>query len=492
MNILQQLITGMNKEQIRFFKLFAGRTMTPDDRKDILLFDYIRKSGDDYNEEKIFNKLYASKDKNAFYRLKHRLLNDLNKSITIQHFDDDDFIYTCHTLALYKYFADNNKLKEAEYYLKKAEGGAKSLESYELLDIIYGEYIKLSQETLHINPEGYIEKRKKNQQQIQELRAIDDLLAVVTYRLKTTQNFSPEKNPLLDLLKKTTDDFLQDRDLKKSPVLRFRIYRAVSQVLLQRHDYKSLEQYLLNIYKEFEKEKLFNKSNHDTKLQMLTYIVNTLFKNNKLKISLQFAERLRKAMEEYHHILYDKYFFFYYNSLVINYSILDKDKAIEILEDLKDNEKIKSNSFYHMFVYINLATQWFDKKNYKEAIRQITRLYLLDGYKNADRALKFKIAVAELIIRYQTQSLDVLEYKMAQVRKDYKDLLVKDEHLNEKDLLIILKELVNSAQPSKNKNLRQTVIHFLDRNKKVNEATEIISYIEWVNAVNAEFTKLSA
>ena len=197
-------------------------------------------------------------------------------------------------------------------------------------------------------------------------------------------------------------------------------------------------------------------------------------------------------MEEYHHILYDKYFFFYYNSLVINYSILNKDKAIEILEDLKDNEKIKSNSFYHMFVYINLATQWFDKKNYKEAIKQITRLYLLAGYKSADRSLKFKIAVSELIIRYELQSLDVLEYKMAQVKKDYKDLLIKDEHLNEKDLLLILKDLINSAQPTKNKILLSRIIHFIDRNKSASEETEIISYVEWINKINAGFRKLSA
>ena len=40
---------------------------------------------------------------------------------------------------------------------------------------------------------------------------------------------------------------------------------------------------------------------------------------------------LKNAMEEYHHMLYDKYTFFYYNSLVINYSKLDRDKAISIL-----------------------------------------------------------------------------------------------------------------------------------------------------------------
>ena len=200
-----------------------------------------------YEDNNAYKKLYKGDDKNAFYRLKHRLLGDLNKSLSIQHFEDNDFIFTCHMLALYKYFAAGNKWKEANYYLKKAEEGAIAIESFELLDIIYSEYIRLSHDSLHINPELYIDKRSSNQKHLTQVRSIDDLLAAVTYRLKVTQNLSTGKSPLLDLLKKSIDDFVKDKDLRKSPTLRFRLYKAVTQLLLQRHDYVSLEEYLYEL-----------------------------------------------------------------------------------------------------------------------------------------------------------------------------------------------------------------------------------------------------
>ncbi|MBK8413965.1 MAG: hypothetical protein IPL22_05265 [Bacteroidetes bacterium] len=106
-----------------------------------------------------------------------------------------------------------------------------------------------------------------------------------------------------------------------------------------------MEEYLLRTYKEFTKLELFNKNNHDTKLQMLTYLVNSLFKNDKLKLSLQYTELLHDAMMEFGKSLYDKYLFFYYNSLVINYSKLDKEKAIQVLEDIRENRKITATPF---------------------------------------------------------------------------------------------------------------------------------------------------
>ncbi len=482
MDHLSGLIKGLTKEQVRFYKLFAARTEHTHDRKDIRLFDIIRKQDEDYDEEALVGQLYPNEGKNAWYRLRNRLLSDINKSLTALHYEDNDFIHACHMLALYRYFAGRNQLQSARYYLRRAERNATAIENYELLDIVYGEYIRHSHETLNINPEVYIEKRKSNREQLEAIRAIDDLLAVVTYRLKTTQNFSADQNPLLDLLKKTTDDFIKDRDLKNSPVLRFRIYQAVSQVLLQRHEYRSLEQYLLRIYKEFERDKLFNRNNHDTKLQMLTYMVNTLFKNNKLKQSLQWAEQLKTSMEEFHHLLYDKYIFFYYNALVINYSVLDQEKAIEILEDLKDNTKIKSNSFYHLFVYLNLGVLQFGKKRYKEAIRNFNKLILLDAYKTADRSLRFKIAICELITRMELESLDVLDYKLAQVKKDYKDLLSDPSHYAEKELLDIIRMMSDGVPIKKNQKLQEKIKVFIDwirKNKE--EDSVIIDYGNWLS-----------
>ena len=480
MDHLTRLIQGLSKEQVRFFKLFASRTEHQHDRKDLKLFDHLRKFGDHENE-KLIEELYPSESKNSWYRLRNRLLHELNKSLTVLHYEEDEFVYTCNLLGLYRYFSLRNKLDEAQFYLNKAEKSASSIENFELLDIIYGEYIKLSNDILMIDPEKYIKKRKQNREQQEALRTIDDLLAVVTYRLKTTQNFSADSNPLVELLKTTTDDFIKDRDLKNSPLLRFRIYQAVTQVLLQRHDYKSLEEYLLKTFNQFKSDNLFNRGNHDTHLQMLTYIVNTLFKNSKLEKSLEWAETLKMTMEMYNHLLYDKYFFFYYNALVINYSILDPSNAIAILEELREDERFKSNSFYHLFVYLNLAVLRFDNGEFKDAIRNLTKIHLLEGYKNADRSLRMKINICEIITHFELQQIDTMEYKVGQVKKDYKDLLLEDHHWAEKELIGILNKLPDALPLKKHPSTFQKVVAFINKlNHKKESETLIIDYANWL------------
>jgi hypothetical protein len=485
MDHLAKLIRNLSKEQVRYYKLFAGRTNHEHDRKDLKLFDAYRKAKDDEpDEEELAKLLYPGAGKNPWYRLKNRLLSEVNKSLSTLHYEVVDFIHACHMMALYRYFSSRNMLQEARYYLRRAEKDAESIEHFELLDIVYSEYIKHSHETLNINPEFYIEKRRKNKGEQEAVRAIDDLLAVVSYRLKTTQNFATEENPVLDLLKSTIDDFIKDRDLKNSPVLRFRIYAAVSQILLQRHEYNSLEQYLLKTYKEFERDKLFNRNNHDTKLQMLTYIVNSLFKNKKMKQSLQWADKLKAAMEEFHQLLFDKYFFFYYNALVINYSVINPVQAIEILEDLRENATIKSNSFYQLFVYLNLAVLRFDTQEYKESIRHFTRITLLDGYKNADPSLRMKINICEVITRYELNQYDVLEYKLAQIRKDYKQLLSHESHGIEKELLVIIRDLQNSTGVKNDKKLQDKILRFVDWTRNNTDRDNvIIDYPNWLDRI---------
>ena len=485
MDHLAKLIKGLSKEQVRYYKLFAGRTTHEHDRKDLKLFDAYRKSKvDEPNEDDLSQMLYPSAGKNPWYRLKNRLLKEVNKALSTLHYEEDAFIHACHMMALYRYFSSRNMLQEARYYLRRAEKDTESIEHFELLDIIYGEYIKHSHETLNVNPEFYIEKRRKNKVEQEAIRAIDDLLAVVSYRLKTTQNFSTDENPVLDLLKSTIDDFIKDRDLKNSPVLRFRIYAAVSQILLQRHEYKSLELYLLKTYKEFERDKLFNRNNHDTKLQMLTYIVNSLFKNKKMLQSLQWADKLKTAMEEFHQLLFDKYFFFYYNALVINYSLINPVQAIEILENLRDNNTIKSNSFYQLFVYLNLAVLRFDAQEYKESIRHFSRIALLDGYKNADASLRMKINICEVITRYELNQYDVLEYKLSQVRKDYKLLLSQESHTAEKQLLSIIKDLQNTIGIKNDKTLQVKIFQFIDWMRNNTESDNvIIDYPNWLERI---------
>lgn len=481
MNILPEVIGNMNKEEIRNFKLFINRTEKATERKDELLFDAIRKQFPKYDEDKILKKLYNSEDKNALYRLKNRLFEDIGKSLTLHYYDANEYNVILNYLFLSRLFQSKGQAPTAYYYLNKAFRKANENEHLDWLDIIYGEFIKLSHETLEINPEEYIQKRKDNRSKLNKVQEIDDILAALIYRIKVSQNFAKQNTEILDLLQKTVNDFAKSKDVKNSPVLRFKIYQSVSRILLQQQDYKSLEKYLLKTFDEFSKEKLFNKNNHDTKLQMLTYLINSLFKNRKIDLSLTYVDKLKSAMEEFNKQLYDKYLFYYYNSLVINYSVKNIDRAIEILHEAKDNASIKKLPIYNVFVYLNLAVLNFDKKNFKESLKHLVKPMMQDAFKHLDEAWHLKLAVFELMIRYELNDFDYLEHKSERIRKEYSTLLKKEEYVRQKQMVLLIDKMVKSDGIKKNKQLLKEINTLLDGILLNSSSdTDIINYSDWL------------
>ena len=103
MDILAHIIGSLAKEEVRNYKLYLSRIQN-DDRKDIKLFDHIRKSGMEYNDAKIIEKLYPNGDKNAYYRLRNRIINDLNKCLLSMHFREEEYMYLMNLLTLSRLF----------------------------------------------------------------------------------------------------------------------------------------------------------------------------------------------------------------------------------------------------------------------------------------------------------------------------------------------------------------------------------------------------
>lgn len=481
MDTLNHIISGLNKEELRFFRIYAGRVTSTQPRKDIELFDMIRQMGSSFTDEAACERLYPDGNKNPYYRLKNRLITDLCKSLTIQHFDEDDLIHAQNLLNLARFFHYRNSYLLSNHFLKKAEKKALALEQFELLDIIYSEYIRLSHETVTIDPETYMVKRRENAVKLNELRAIDDILATVKYKLKVSQNFDPKKNPVMDMLQETVDGLTETDRIKASPVLRFRIYQAVSQILLQQHDYQNLEDYLLKTYNEFSAEKLFGRSNHQTKLQMLTYLVNSLFKNGKGELSLQYAEQLHEAMKEFDNLHYDRFHFFYYNALIFNYSEFDPEKAIELLIELENTDRMKQATFYVLFVYLNLSVLYYKVKDYRASIRHLNKLFLHDSYKNADPSLKFSITIAEMQIRMELDDSDFLAYRLEQVRKDHSSELKETQNQRSKTVLDLIEDIALKGENPRSLEFKNKVDAFTSTMDSETEESELITFNEWIN-----------
>ena len=146
---LYDIIDTLTKEESRNLSIFLNRTNAHNDRKDVLLFDFIRKNKNEPDEQQILSKLYKNSiDKNSFYRLKNRLLNEINKSLLLLHFGKTEYIVVVNCITLSKVFTEKNNYKIAFEYLIQAEQKGVKNEFFDLLDLIYSDLIKLSHESV--------------------------------------------------------------------------------------------------------------------------------------------------------------------------------------------------------------------------------------------------------------------------------------------------------------------------------------------------------
>lgn len=465
MDTLEQLIQDMTKAEVRHFKLFARRGHDREDRKDLLLYEWIR-NGEEQSvkESEWIKQHYGLNGKNAFYRLRNRLLEEVNKSIWLQHFEKDTQTSAYYYFSLARLHINKERLEPALHSLKRAEKMGRSQEMFELLDLVYSFYIELAPDHPFINPEKYITLRKDNRKKIETINRFDDLLAMVTYRLRTAQNWSVKDRHLLDLLQETVDEFDSDEEFTKSPKLRIKMFDAITKILLQELRYEALESYLSKVYKEFSKDNIFNKNTHGLKVRMLAYLVNTYFCIQKHTESLAWAELLQEALYAYDRQQYEAYAFFYYNALVLNYSVLDPGKAIEVLLELKRRPELTPNAFNRIFISLNLAVNYYNLGDFSKALRSLIDLYLYDEYINADRGLKLRLEIFELILRYRMEAYEILEKRFGQLKKDYHDLLGNSGFKRDSEFMGILYRLLkNEHQPQADESLAHELGLFLNR-----------------------------
>ena len=329
--------------------------------------------------------------------------------------------------------------------------------------------------------EHYLKKRKKNNNQLNQLKEIDDVLAAVNFRLKRNQNYQNTSPKIITILEDTLNEYSNNSALLKSDKLKIKIVQSTSKLLLQKRNYTDLEIFLKHSLKEFDKERIFNRKNHHIKLQTLTYLINCLFKNKKYQESIEQTNQLRIAMNEYGGFLRDKYMFYYYNGLVINHSKLDNKKAIEILLNAKNDKLIQKSDYHYFFICSNLALQYFDNKQYRPSIKILSRIILHQNFLTFDASFQIKILAAELIIRYEIGQFDTLELRIKTIKNRLKSLLSKKHYLREQLLIKIIRKLVYTERIDLNKSLQNDVCNLLElATDEEADELDVINYNKWL------------
>ena len=479
MNILLKTIESLNKEEIRYYKIFSNRTHNESTRKDIKLFEEIRHNTNHYDENEIAERMYGDK-RNNFYQLKNNLLHGINKSIVAQHTDKENDTALYNIVLLSRIYKRKGNIDLSYHYLKKAERKAEEIEAFEILSMIYSEILKLSYDLISIDIQKYINKKSKNKKKLDLDQEIDITLYSVMHSIKTTQNFSNNTKKNSKALSSVINSITSQKKISKSPKFRVKLFKAISRSLLQENDFVSLENYLKKTYTSFLKDAIFNKSNHEQKLMMLTYLTNSLYKNGKLEASLIIAEELNKSMNEFDSFLRNKFLFYYYNSLVINYSILDKNKALAVLNKAKKNTVIQSLPTFGAFIYLNMGLIYYDQKKYKTSVKHFSRLILQKDFLDLSVNFQLKILISEVIIRYELNQIDLVEEKINNLHTTYKETI--NTSLREKEILIIIKKLIYCNNIRTNQDLTSRIQKLINQTSAKNaQNIDVINYNDWLS-----------
>ncbi len=481
MDILNQVIEKLSKDELRFLKMYYG-TAAAKDRKDLKLVDYVRQSGARFNEARAIAKLgYSASDKNSYYRLKNRVIEDVGDALVQLYTHKNDLYQLQQYLTLYTIYHGRNLFSACLFYLKKAERLALQTEAYELLDIVYAHFTRLAADMPELDPQPYIELRQKNQELVNQVRVLDDLLATVSYRLKRTQNFGAGDNKQLRQLQTGVQEIAKRTTTRYSKNLQTRIYRALSQIFVQQHNYAALEQLASEYYNNFKKQAWFDQDNHELKLQMLTYLANALYKMGRHKESLAYATELGHEIEAFKMLHYDRFVFFYYNLQMLNYAELNPAQALKVLDAFEQLMRKKKNYYYDVFIYLNRSGLLYDAGRYNEALKNLVKLYLSDNYRNADVAFKFKVEISEAIITCEAGDFQTLAYRLEQMKKAYKVLAGIRQYERDFDVLHLLEKMSTGVSIKQDAALQKEIAAFLK--KKIApgaEDSELIKYRGWL------------
>ena len=180
-------------------------------------------------------------------------------------------------------------------------------------------------------------------------------------------------------------------------------------------------------------------------------------------------------MKEYDGFLEEKYLFYYYNALVLNYGKTDKNKSLETLNEASKNEIIKKIPAYTSFIYLNTAVLYFQMKKYSLAQKNISRLILQHDFVNLDTVFQFQIFVFELVLRIELNQKDILNEKITLLKKDFKKLIKSDQFSRESSLIDLIFEFC------KGKEIEKKLSSFLDSYSNIsNDRNTIIDYLSWV------------
>lgn len=466
MDILERIIEHLTSDEVRRFKILSNRFKADEEKKILILFDAIRNPGFKEVEEQVILQLYGAsnpKTKNSYYRLRNKLLANLEKSLLFYHSNYKNSIESLNIVQLAILYRERGLYREAYHNLKKAEKVAAKQDQFNILEVIYDEMVKL---VVHfdLDIEKVIEKRKANQKKIDLLRANSEVLGIVTQQLRR-RNYSRSNRStsVIESLEQIREQLEEHQDIFKSPSGKIMIMKTVLSSLIQKSAYLEIAEYTRKIFHQFEEEGIFKQETHNVRLMLRIWRINSLQKLLRLTEAQPEIEAFREDLLRYKKQNFNEFAYYYYAPKVINLKLMGKLKEAEkTLKEALENTAIFQLDTHELFLLINLTDQYFSQQKFDKALQTIKTILQHPHVSKLDEELRLYIHIFQIVNWYEAGMYTQAKNGFRSIKKSFKKLLKEEFYAKARRFLDIIIRMNTAAQEGKRVFLKAALKQFTE------------------------------
>ncbi|MBK8444125.1 MAG: hypothetical protein IPL35_12210 [Sphingobacteriales bacterium] len=309
------------------------------------------------------------------------------------------------------------------------------------------------------------------------------LIATLNYRLKST-NFAFREDDLRSLLDQILAALAIDKSVALSPTVQFQIHESIRTDLLQRKNFVALEAYLIESLQQFQQKKLFSEKFYEKIFVLLNWIINASAINFNFEQSLHYTHLLHEELQKQNRKYYPKYVWVYHQSLVFNYSLLNRNAdVIQLLNDIHKDPSLTGHSFYDVLSHLNLAVAYYNQNDLNNALKSLLPLLTSDAYNNLSPTMQLILGVVELILHCENKDFLYVESKIAELKRQFRSELNSKQYEREQSFLAILKMIAREAVPFQSKKTIEKCQEFIDKSPPFEPGSnEAINYKLWLQS----------
>jgi tetratricopeptide (TPR) repeat protein len=465
-DILERVIENLTSDEVRRFKILSNRFKADEEKKVLILFDAIRTGNFKEIEEDVIQQLYGKTDsraKNNYYRLRNKLMSNLEKSLLFYHFNYKNTIESYSYIQLATLFKERGIYREAYHYLKKAEKVATAYDQFNILEVIHDEMVQLASRDVDVDIQDILQKRRENLRKIEIQRSSSEVLGVILQEIRKL-NFTRGKQSesVIEMLEKTKRDLEEHQDIFQSASGKEAIYKAVSTILLKKGAYRELEKYIVTAQKEFEENKFFDRNNHSTRILMRVWRINSLAKLLELSQVKKELPLLWKELKMFSKQNFNEYVVYYFRSKILNETFLGNlDEAAKAVEKAAATRPITHNPINELYLLISQADLYFNQELFAKAFEALRKTLSHKKFNTLDEGVQFYLHIFELVNSYEAKNYGYTESRYKSFKKKFKRMLKDEYYAKAAKFVELLMRMNTAALEGKRVNLKSAYKNFV-------------------------------